>query len=250
MTLDISKIKLPPWRADRPAYWFKLADAKFALWTDPAPTEAQKLALAQEVIPGDLVEKHESVWDITGVDAKPYTKLKEAIAGASQKSPTQLFNELMNLKLTSKPSDFFRDGQVILKQVTAQGKAMTVSQRDGWLLKQLLERQLPETVANALVRDTVDSSSPQGYLDKADELFNSATARASAGNTATVAEETVSAVTAKSGNRFNKPTKKTGGGKVGGKDGKYYFHTRFGDKARSCEGECTEKGKPLAKKSD
>ena len=112
MTLDISKVKLPPWRADRPAYWFKLADTKFGLYT-PAPTEKQKAALACDVIPGNLVEKHEAALD----DPNPYSTLKTAISGATKKPQAEIFNELLTAKLTGTPSDFLRDGHVLLKQV-------------------------------------------------------------------------------------------------------------------------------------
>ena len=110
MTLDISKVKLLPWRSDRPAYWFKLADTKFGLYT-PAPTEKQKEVLACDVIPSILVEKHEAALD----DPNPYSALKNAISGATKKPQAEIFNELLAAKLTRTPSDFLREGHVLLK---------------------------------------------------------------------------------------------------------------------------------------
>ena len=243
---DVTKIKLPAWQAEEPAFWFELADTQFGLY-DPAPTEKQKSALAAAIIPISTLKPHRTALQ----HVRPYTALKEAICGATTKSDVDLCNMLLAAKLApdDPPSEFLRRGFTVFAEVKgANGKPMTTAaQVQGWLMKQLLERQLPPVVASAMVDVNLETTDEvQAYMDKVDRQHKTFRANQSAMVAAVADNNDVAAIRpAKRG----QAGKRTGGARIGGKDGKCYFHTRFGDKARSCEGECSERGKPLTKKT-
>ena len=240
--MDVTRIKLPVWQRDQPEFWFRLVDIQFALYK-PAPEEATKVALVCNTIPIDVLQAHQTAL----ADPAPYTALKKAICGAGKKSNAQLFKEILGLKMDGKPSDFLRQSQTLMSQVTkADGTAMTtLAEFQGWLQKHLLERQLPGTVANALVEDTFSAGNAQTYMDRADKLHSSAIDRVEAiTETAPTTGDDVAAVT----NRQRGGNKKSGGAKKSGGNGKCFYHDRFGDKALKCDGgDCKDRGKPLAK---
>ena len=247
---DVTRIKLPAWQAEEPAFWFELADAQFALYTSPEPTEKQKVALAATIIPISILKSHrEAMTDPTS----PYTKLKTSITGAKVKSDIDLCTELLQAKLAPEepPSDYLRRFLSTFAEVKGDdGKAMTTAtQVKGWLAKHMLERQLPPVVASAMVSDRLDAAKPQTYMDKVDLQHKAYQANQSAHAALVAAVDDVNAVAAKHSRPGKKRNEDKKGG-VGGKDGKCFYHTRWGKEAQRCEGECTEKGKPLAKKSD
>ena len=253
---DFTKVKLPPWQPAEPDFWFELADEQFALY-DPQPSEKQKSALAGTVIPIDVLKVHRTA---RADAAKPYTKLKEAICGAKTKSDIELCTTLLEARLGAEeqPSDFLRKFFTTFADVkSSDGKPMATAARvKGWLAKQILEHQIPTVVSSALLEDKLDAASSQTYMDKTDRQMqafkaNQATVAsvAAAAAAAAKADEVAAIRQAKQPGR--KGSKKSGGGKkIGGKDGKCFFHTKYGADAWNCEGECTEKGKPLAKKTD
>ena len=254
--MDVSKVKLPEWDPEDPSFWFTVADRKFKVCS-PKPSEDLMAALVAEKIPLTILKAHKKAWEDADT---PYTKLKLAITGAKRKTGIALFNDLMAAKLDpsaeSGASDYIRKALTILAEARgADGNPMTTAgQVHGWLVKQLLERQLPPVVASAMAADVVDADKPQDYMDKVDQQLQqhqaSAPQRASVSVVET--EETVAAVTNAKGKR--QTGKKPGGAKEGGKEGKCYYHARFGAKARAFKGDqgepCSKKGIPLAKKTD
>ena len=249
---DFTRVKLPAWQPDEPAFWFELADEQFSLFT-PAPSEKQKSALAGTIIPIDLLKQHR---DARADAEKPYTKLKEAICGARVKSDIDLCSALLDAKLgpDEQPSDFLRRFFTTFAEVKGKdGKPMaTAAQIKGWLAKQILERQLPPVVSSAMVADGLEATSPQVYMDKADlqlKAFkaNQATVAAIAASVEDKADD-IAAIRPKG---KGGSTKKSGGAKSGGKGLKCFFHERFGDKAERCKGgDCVDKDKPLASRTN
>ena len=148
---------------------------------------------------------------------------------------------------------FLRRCLTILADVKASdGSAMTSGQRDGWFCKQLMERQLPPVVASAMVADALDADDPQGYMNKLDLQLKAYRAnQASVLAAVTEADAVTDAVAGIRMTKRQNGAKKPGGaGKEGGKEGKCFYHYRFGDRAQRCDGDgCKDKNKPLAKKT-
>ena len=129
---DVTRIKLPAWQGDDPAFWFELVDSQFGLYTSPAPTEHQKAALVQTVIPISILKSHRTAMKD---ETTPYTKLKTSITGARVRSDVDLCNELLQAKLGPEepPSDFFRRVLDTFGEIKGEaGKPMTkVSELQG-----------------------------------------------------------------------------------------------------------------------
>ena len=243
----LMRVQLPPWQPDEPAFWFTLVDGLFEMF-DPAPSEKQKSTLVGTKIPIEVLKAHKKAL----MDPKPYSTLKATLSGTKVRSDAELFNELTNAKLIEEPSTFVRKELTTLAEIQIDGKPITtIGQLQGWLVKQLLERQLPPVVASAALKTNLDADNPQSYMDHVDAHFKAYQANQASSNQAASITPTSGEVAAVNSSASKR---RSGGKKYGGAardvvlvGGKCYYHHTYGSEAQKCKGNgCKDADKPLA----
>ena len=227
-----SKIKLPDWKADNPRLWFRMAEMAFRLDDSVAIDKKKQMSYICSVIPMDVVERFEAVFA-----TDDYNKVKAAIIGSVQKSDSELFDEMNQLRLgDQKPSVLAQ--QVALKVPENPKKARA------WIIQQTVMRQLPSAVKAALANEAnYDLDNPQAFLDKLDKVYIEAKARPTV---AAIEEADEIAAIKRSGHGGGR-----GGKKAGGRGKECFYHSRFKGEAYKCDGgDCPSRNKPLAKKPE
>ena len=161
----IIRIELPEWDPEDPTYWFSRAEGNFELLkkadgSQLTLTNREKLTLVGNTIPAEVMKRYKA--DVIDND---YEAFKNTVCGAASRTDAQLFGEVVTAKIKpgQKPSEFIQDQRIRL------GLLETVN-RDNWILKQTLERQMPAAIKAAMARVPYDEKNPREYLGHIDTI--------------------------------------------------------------------------------
>ena len=256
-------INLPQWDAEDPTYWFVRAEGNFELLKGADGTtlplsDKEKLTLVGNAIPAMVMKRYKA-----DVVASDYEAFRSAICGAMTKTDAQLFEEIVTAKVKpgQLPSSFLQSQKVRLGLLSSKD-------RDGWILKHSLERQMPATISAAMAGVIYEDKDPQSYLGHIDTIYanlglcdtgtsamlcdNNPTndqviaaiedANLSTGATHAIKEayrRTGSWSFSQSTNGFRQTSSR--------RNWKCWFHRRYKEKAYKCRGiKCTDRGTQLS----
>ena len=94
-----TKINLPQWDAEDPAYWFVRAEGNFELLKGADGvalqlSDKEKLTLVGNAIPAEVMKRYKA-----DVIANSYDTFKNAICGATTKTEALLFEDIVSAKI-------------------------------------------------------------------------------------------------------------------------------------------------------
>ena len=151
-----TKINLPEWDPEDPTYWFSRAEGNFELLkkadgSQLTLTSREKLTLVGNAIPAKVMKRYKA-----DVIDNNYEAFKNTVCGATNRTDAQLFGEVVTTKIKpgQKPSEFIQDQRIRLGLLEAVN-------RDSWILKQTLERQMPATIKAAMAKVPYDEKNPK-----------------------------------------------------------------------------------------